>query len=297
MTIENSGSSSISHKTYYRSVWISDAHLCCKDAQAECLYDFLDSMRCENLYLVGDIIDIWALRRKWYWPNEYNDVIHKLLKFARRGSRVVFIPGNHDDLFRSYVGYNFGGIEVALNAIHETLEGKRYLIVHGDEFDTVVQYNSWLSHLGSWAYGHLITLNRLVDVIRRRLGKPHWSLSGAVKRRVKKAIKLVNRFETLLSEAAHRHNVDGVICGHIHQPAMYEIDGVHYCNTGDWVESCTAVVEDERGRMSLLEWRPEYDAKMPSNKPRPQSTIEARDEMPRLRRGALTIQELLGANP
>jgi UDP-2,3-diacylglucosamine pyrophosphatase LpxH len=268
MTTQHEASEKVSHKTYYRSVWISDAHLCCRDAQADCLYDFLDSMRCENLYLVGDIIDIWSLRRKWHWTSQYNDVIHKMLKCARRGARVVYIPGNHDDFFRSYVGYNLGGIEVALNTVHETLEGKRYLVVHGDEFDTVVQYHRWLSHLGSWAYGHLITLNRLVNVVRRRMGKPHWSLSGAVKRRVKKAVKLVNRFESVLSAAAKRQGVDGVICGHIHQPAMYDIDGVHYCNTGDWVESCTALVEDERGRLSLLNWRNEFDAKMLSEQSR-----------------------------
>lgn len=283
-------------KTYFRSVWISDAHLCCKDAQAECLYDFLNSIRCENLYLVGDIIDIWALRRKWYWPNQYNEVIHKLLKFARRGTRVVFIPGNHDDMFRSYVGYNFGGIEVALNAIHETRNGQRYLVVHGDEFDTVVQYHRWLSHLGSWAYGHLISLNRVVNVVRRRLGKPHWSLSGAIKRRVKKAVKLVNRFETVLSEAAHRHKVDGVICGHIHQPAMYDIDGVRYCNTGDWVESCTALVEDERGDISLLDWRPVYDAKTRTQTTTVEPVADLVEDLPGPRRGALTIEELLGAS-
>jgi UDP-2,3-diacylglucosamine pyrophosphatase LpxH len=241
-------------KTQYRSVWISDVHLCTKDSRAEELYDFLDGIRCDYLYLVGDIIDVWALRRKWHWPPMYNEVMHKLLKRSRHGAEVIYIPGNHDDFFRSFVGYTFGDIRVVQNARHETADGRQFLVLHGDEFDMVVKHHLWLAALGSRAYRRLITLNRMVNAVRRRLGKPYWSFSGAIKRRVKQAVSYVNRFEEILVSEARRHGVDGIICGHIHQPLIREIDGVLYCNAGDWVENCTALVEHQDGRLELLRW-------------------------------------------
>lgn len=250
---------------HYRSVWISDVHLCTRDSRADRLYSFLDGVTCDNLYLVGDIVDIWALQKKWYWPAMYNEVIHKLLKRSRRGARVTYIPGNHDEFFREFAGYHFGNVRVALNAVHETADGRRFLVLHGDEFDTVVRHHRWLSRLGGIAYGYLITLNRLVNAIRRMFGKPYWSFSGAVKRRVKQAVSFINRFEQLVVAEAKRRGVDGVICGHIHQPALREMDGILYCNTGDWVEHCTALVELPTGEIELIHWQTDADALDPQN--------------------------------
>lgn len=242
------------HGKTYRSVFISDVHLCARDAQSERLYEFLDGLRCDYLYLVGDVIDVWALRKKWYWPRQYNDVVHKLLKRSRKGAKVILIPGNHDDFFRDFLGTRFGDIEVRAHDYHTTADGRRFLVIHGDQFDTVVRYHRWLSVLSCWAYQYLITLNRLVNAVRRRLGKPYWSLAGAVKQRVKRAVKFISDFETTLIAEAKRQNVAGVICGHIHQPDLRRTDGILYLNTGDWVEHCTAIVEDETGRLSLITW-------------------------------------------
>ena len=242
----------MSEKPFYRSVWISDVHLCSRDAQADQLYDFLGSMKCDYLYLVGDIIDIGALRKRWFWPAFYNEVLHKLLKRARKGADVIYIPGNHDDFFRSFVGYHFGDIRVEANAIHETADGRRFLVAHGDEFDTVVKHHRWLAILGGRAYDKLVTINRLVNAVRSWFGMPYWSFAGAVKRRVKQAVKFVNRFEVLLSREAKRLGVDGVVCGHIHNPVIREVDGLLYCNTGDWIENCTALVEHPSGELELL---------------------------------------------
>ncbi len=248
-------------KRSYRSVWISDVHLCTKDCQTNLLYSFLDSIKCDYLYLVGDIIDMWALKKRWHWPNQYNEVVHKLLKRSRKGAKVLFIPGNHDDFFRAFVGYRFGEVEIVSKAHHMTADGRRFLVLHGDEFDTVVLYHNWLSRLGSWAYEYLIVVNRIVNAVRRRLNKPYWSLSGAIKRKVKQAVKYLTNFEDLLAHEAKRQRLDGVICGHIHQPAIQEMQGILYCNTGDWVENCTALVEHADGRLELIWWHQETDAR------------------------------------
>lgn len=247
--------------TFYRSVWISDVHLCSRDCQSDVVYNFLANIKCDYLYLVGDIIDVWALRRKWHWPTAYNEVVHKLLKRSRRGAKVTYIPGNHDEFFRDFVGYRFGDVKIEANAIHTTADGRRFLVMHGDEFDTVVRCRLWLTHLGDWAYRHLVVLNRLVNTVRRWQGKPYWSLSGAIKRKVKQAVTYLADFESLLATEAKRRGVDGVICGHIHAPAMRVVDGVQYCNTGDWIENCTALVEHEDGRLELLWWHKEMDAR------------------------------------
>lgn len=244
-------------KRHYRSVWVSDVHLCTKDCQAEALYAFLDGLRCDYLYLVGDIIDIWALQRRWHWPKQYNEVLHKLLKRSRKGSKVTFIPGNHDDLFRNFIGYTFGDVEILEHTYHETADGRKFLVLHGDEFDTVVQYHTWLSKAGSMAYRYLIMLNRLVNTVRRAFGWPYWSLSGVVKRRVKQAVNFMTRYEEILTREAKRQEVDGVICGHIHDPKIIERDGILYCNTGDWVENCSALVEHEDGTLEIVYWHEE----------------------------------------
>ncbi|MCO6435849.1 MAG: UDP-2,3-diacylglucosamine diphosphatase [Phycisphaerae bacterium] len=248
-------------KQYYRSVWISDLHLGNRDSQVDAIYSFLDSIHCDYLYLVGDIVDLWSLKRRWFWPKLYNEVLHKVLKRSRRGAKVIFIPGNHDEFFRDFVGYRFGDVEIRSQAIHETVDGKRLLVVHGDEFDAIVVYHKWLSKLGAWAYDYLIALNRWVNAFRRVLGMPYWSLSGAAKRRVKQAVKYVTNFEKVLSEKARREGVDGVICGHIHQPALRDADGVLYGNSGDWVENCTALVENEFGELELIWWRSRMDVR------------------------------------
>ncbi len=246
-------------KRFYRSVWISDVHMCTKDCRAEVLYTFLDSIKCDYLYLVGDIIDVWAMRNKWHWPKPYNEVVHKLLKRSRKGAKVYYIPGNHDEFFRGFVGYQFGDVEIVDHAYHETADGRRFLVLHGDEFDTLVRYHAWASRLGSWAYRYLIAVNRAFNAVRRRLGRPYWSLAGAIKRKVQQAVKHLTHFEDLLAGEARRQKVDGVICGHTHQPALREIEGILYCNTGDWIESCTALVELESGELEIVWWSAELE--------------------------------------
>lgn len=264
-------------KRFYRSVWISDVHLCTRDCQAEMLQSFLESIKCDYLYLVGDIIDVWALRRRWHWPVEYNEVLHRLLKRCRKGAQVIFIPGNHDEFFRGFVGYSFGDMRIAPRAYHITADGRKFLVLHGDEFDTVVRYRPWLSHLGTWAYNYLIAINRLVNGVRRWLGKPYWSFSGAIKRRVKQAVKYLTDFERILVREAQGQGVDGVICGHIHQPALCERSGILYCNTGDWVENCTALVEHEDGRLEIIWWHQELESRDAQGEPRDAGCIEDED--------------------
>lgn len=242
-------------KHFFRSVWISDVHLGTREAHTELLYDFLDSIRCDYLYLVGDIIDVWAMRKRWFWPVQYNELLHKLLKRSRKGAKVSYIPGNHDEFFREMVGYQFGDVEIVSHAYHETADGRRFLIRHGDEFDAVVRYHKWLAKLGDWAYGYLIILNRWLNAFRRRLQLPYWSLSGAVKRRVKHAVSYVTEFEDVLAREARKRKVDGVICGHIHEPTLREIDGILYCNCGDWIDHCSALVEHVDGRLEVIRWR------------------------------------------
>ena len=246
-------------KKTYRSVWVSDVHLGSRDAQSELFHHFLDTIRCDHLYLVGDIIDVWALKKTWYWPKQYNEVVHKLLKRARKGAHVSFIPGNHDEFFREFIGYTFGDIQVVDDFIHETADGRRFLVTHGDRFDAAVRVHPWMAKLGDWSYRKLVVVNRAYNAVRRWFGKPYFSLSGAIKRRVKGAVKFLNNFEKILVNEAHRRDVDGVICGHIHQPAKRMMDDIEYCNTGDWIENCTALVEHEDGRLELIWWHEVVD--------------------------------------
>ena len=238
----------------YRAIWISDIHLGTRGCKAEFLLDFLKHTDSETLYLVGDIIDIWRMRRSWYWIQLHNDVVQKLLRKARKGTRVIFIPGNHDEIFREYVENHFGGIEVASDAVHETADGRRLLVLHGDQFDTVVRYARWLAVLGDSAYAVALTLNHWLNGFRRWLGYPYWSLSAYLKHRVKNAVEYIGRFEVAVADEARRRGVDGVVCGHIHKAEIRDIDGVVYCNDGDWVESCTALVEHLDGRLEIVSW-------------------------------------------
>jgi UDP-2,3-diacylglucosamine pyrophosphatase LpxH len=237
-----------------RSVFISDVHLGFKGCRAEFLLDFLRRVECEQIYLVGDIIDLWSLQRSFYWPQAHNDVIRTLLGKAKHGTRVVYVPGNHDRAFRDHDGLTLGNVEIRLEAIHETVDGRRFLVLHGDEFDSIVRASPLLESLGSRAYDAALRLNRYVNAVRQMLGYPYWSLAAFLKHKVKNAVKYIANFERALAVEARRRGVDGVICGHIHRAEITEIDGILYCNDGDWVESCTTLVEDFAGRLSLLRW-------------------------------------------
>ncbi|GEO80417.1 UDP-2,3-diacylglucosamine diphosphatase [Pararhodospirillum oryzae] len=240
--------------TRYRAIFLSDIHLGTRGCKAEYLLDFLRYTESDTLYLVGDIVDGWRLRKNWHWPQAHNDVIQKLLRKVRKGSKVIFIPGNHDEFARGYCDAEFGGITVVREAIHEGADGRRYLVLHGDEFDGVVKYAKWLARLGDWAYNGLLEVNHWFNYGRRRMGLSYWSLSKYLKHKVKNAVKFIDDFETSMADLARRRDLTGVICGHIHQAEMRDVDGILYCNDGDWVESCTALVEHYDGRMEILHW-------------------------------------------
>jgi len=238
----------------FRSVFISDVHLGTRGCQAELLLDFIRSMECEQLYLIGDIIDGWKLKGGWHWPQSHNDVVQKVLRMARKGTAVIYVPGNHDEVARDYCGVHFGGVVIARDAIHTTLDGRTFLVTHGDEFDGVVQHAKWLAFLGDWSYRTILMLNTLFNHARRKMGFGYWSLSAFLKGKVKNALQFIENFEGAVADEARRRGVDGVICGHIHKAEMRDIDGITYINDGDWVESCTALVEHMDGRLELLEW-------------------------------------------
>ncbi len=239
----------------YRTLFLSDIHLGTRGCQAELLLDFLRHNDAETIYLIGDIVDGWRLKSGWYWPQAHNDVLQKLLRKVRKGARMIYVPGNHDEFARDYIGMVFGGVEVADHAYHMTADKKRLLIVHGDQFDIVVQHARWLAWLGDWAYTLALWLNLWFNKIRRRLGFPYWSFSAWAKLKVKNAVNFIGAFETALAEAARRHHANGVVCGHIHHAVIRDIDGITYINTGDFVESCTAVAEHEDGRLEVLCWQ------------------------------------------
>ncbi len=240
--------------THYRSVFISDVHLGTRGCQAELLLDFLRQMTCEQMYLIGDIVDGWRMKGGWYWPQSHNDVVQKILRLARKGAKVTYVPGNHDDRVRDFCGVHFGGVVVARDAIHQTADGRRFLVLHGDEFDGVVRHAPALALAGDLAYRIVLSLNTHLNRLRRRLGFGYWSLSAFLKSKVKNALQFIDSFEHAVSAEAHRRGVDGVICGHIHKAQMRDIDGIAYINDGDWVESCTALVEHTDGRLEILEW-------------------------------------------
>ena len=240
--------------THYRTLFLSDIHLGKRGCQADLFLDFLRYHDADTVYLVGDIIDGWALKGGWYWPQSHNDVIQKLLRKVRKGTRMVFIPGNHDEFARDYLGMNFGGVEVADSAIHETANGKRFLIIHGDQFDIVVSHARWIALLGDWAYEVALFTNNWFNKARRALGFPYWSFSAWAKLKVKDAVSFIGSFEKTLAEEARRQGAQGVVCGHIHHAVIREMEGITYVNTGDFVESCTAVAEHYDGRLEILTW-------------------------------------------
>lgn len=242
------------HREWFRTVWISDAHLGTPGCNAALLLDFLKSIECETLYLVGDMIDGWRLKKGWYWPAQHSDVVRAVLKMAKHGTRVIYVPGNHDEGLRDLIGLKLGDVEIAREHIHRAADGRTLLVVHGDEFDGVVLYARWLAFLGDHAYTLLLKGNRVFNRARRLFGLPYWSLSAYLKRRVKNAVQFVGRYEAAVAQAALDRGVDGVVCGHIHTAEIRRFGDVMYYNDGDWVESCTALVEDADGAMELIDW-------------------------------------------
>jgi UDP-2,3-diacylglucosamine pyrophosphatase LpxH len=238
----------------YRAIWLSDIHLGSSGCQANYLLDFLRHNESEYLYLVGDIIDGWQLKKGWYWPQAHNDVVQKVLRKARKGTHVVYIPGNHDEAVRQFTNLAFGDIHVREEVFHTTLAGKRLWVVHGDLFDGVIQHAKWLAYLGDSAYTVILVLNRWFNRIRSRLGFQYWSLSQYLKHQVKNAVNFISSFERVMTDEARRRGCDGVVCGHIHKAEIRDMDGLLYCNDGDWVESLSALVETLEGELRIVYW-------------------------------------------
>jgi UDP-2,3-diacylglucosamine pyrophosphatase LpxH len=236
---------------FYRTGWISDVHLGSRGSKAESLLQFLREHEFETLYIVGDLIDVWQLRRGIYWPQAHNDVIQKILRAGRKGTRVIYIPGNHDEFVAGFFGH-FGAVEIMPRDIHTTADGRRLLVIHGHELDTVVQNIKWLAYVGDVGYQILLQLNHPVNAIRRRLGLEYWSLSAYVKKNVKNAVSFIGAFEQAIVQYARRDDVQGVVCGHIHSPIIRTIENTSYYNSGDWVESLSALVEDSTGHIELI---------------------------------------------
>jgi UDP-2,3-diacylglucosamine pyrophosphatase LpxH len=239
-----------------RTVWLSDIHLGSPECRVNLLLDFLRHTRCEQLYLVGDIIDLEQLRRDFFWPESHTEALRLLLKKSEEGTRVVYLPGNHDHDLHALAGRTFGNIEIAAQTIHTTRDGRRLLVTHGDQFDAVVRTASLGVWLGGFACRRLLTLNRFVHWLHDRLNLPYWSLAQHVKSRFPGAQRYIERYQNATLAAAREARVDGVVCGHIHRADLRTVDGLMYCNDGDWVESCTALVESMSGELSLMRWRP-----------------------------------------
>ena len=236
----------------YKTVCLSDIHLGTRMSQADKLLEFIKTIETDNLLLVGDIIDGWAMSKSFYWPQAHNDVIQKLMRLARKGTKVTYLPGNHDEFLRNFGDHEFGNIKLVDQMIHIGIDGKKYLVIHGDQFDAVITNMKWLAHLGSWAYDFLIGVNVIVSWFRNKLKLPHWSLSAWAKYKVKQAVNFIGDYEENLTAFAHKRGADGIICGHIHHPNIRQIGDVEYMNCGDWVESCTALVEHHDGTWEII---------------------------------------------
>jgi UDP-2,3-diacylglucosamine pyrophosphatase LpxH len=239
---------------HYRTIWISDVHLGTPGCQAERLLDFLKHHESDRLYLVGDIIDGWQLKRRWYWTQAHNDVVQKILRKARKGTRVTYIAGNHDEGARQFIGLAFGGIDIRDEAVHTMADGRKFLVVHGDLYDAVVLYAKWLAIVGDHLYAFILKLNRWFNHIRAKLGFDYWSLSQYLKHKTKNAVNFMTQFETAVAMEARKRGFQGVVCGHIHRPQIRQINGITYCNDGDWVESLSALVETFEGELRIVEW-------------------------------------------
>jgi len=239
---------------HYRAIWISDVHLGTTGCQANYLLDFLKHNEADKFYLVGDIIDGWRLKKSFYWPQAHNDVVQKLLRKARKGTEVIYVPGNHDESARQFFGLSFGDIKVVEEVIHTTLDGKKLWVTHGDLFDGVMQYAKWLAYVGDTLYSFILYINRYFNMLRVKMGLQYWSLSQYLKHQVKNAVSYIADFEQIMAREARLRGCDGVVCGHIHKAEIREIDGLLYCNDGDWVESLTALVETRTGELKIIHW-------------------------------------------
>lgn len=242
------------HPKRFRAIWISDIHLGTTGCQAARLLEFLQSTESETLYLVGDIIDGWQLKRRWYWDQAHNNVVQNVLKKAKKGTEVIFVPGNHDESIRQFIDLDFGGIKIRDELVHVTARGKRMLVLHGDRFDGVIACAKWLAYVGDSLYTVILKFNQVFNNWRARAGLPYWSLSQYLKLKVKNAVSYISSFEHALAAEAKKKGYDGVICGHIHKPEIRDINGILYCNDGDWVESLSALVEDHSGQLRLVTW-------------------------------------------
>jgi len=254
----SSGKPAKREKQKYRTIWISDTHLGTRGCKADYLLHFLKSTQSERLYMVGDIIDGWQLRKGFYWSQTQSDVVRRVLKIAKKGTKVIYLPGNHDEGLRDYLNVNLAGITVVGEAVHKTADGRKILVMHGDQFDSIVLYAKWLAFLGDRSYQLLLRTNTVVNKVRATLGLPYWSLSAYLKGRVKNAVEFISRFEDAVCHAAAQRGVDGVVCGHIHHAEIKQMGEITYYNDGDWVESCTALVEHFDGRMELVDWSQAY---------------------------------------
>ncbi|MEM8781830.1 MAG: UDP-2,3-diacylglucosamine diphosphatase [Planctomycetota bacterium] len=274
---------------HYRTVFLSDTHLGSRASQAALLSRFLKHVRCEQLYLVGDIVDIWRMSQKWYWPGEHNNVIRRILNHTKHGTDVVFIPGNHDEGARQFLGLEFGGVRVEAFDVHATADGRRLFVTHGDHFDLVVRHHRLLSKLGGKAYEMLVNLNRPYNAGRRMLGLPRHSMSKAIKLKVKKACNFISEFEIALERETRQRGLDGVVCGHIHKPEIREAEGaddIAYYNCGDWIEDCTAIVEDHDGTIRLIYAEQELERLLDATGPAPSTPAEDSEEL-------LPLEELI----
>jgi UDP-2,3-diacylglucosamine pyrophosphatase LpxH len=238
----------------YRTIWISDVHLGTPGCQAKRLLEFLRATESEKLYLVGDIVDGWQLRRRWFWDQDHNNIVQLVLKKAKKGTQVIFVPGNHDESVRQFIDLDFGGIQIRDELVHVTADNRHMLVLHGDRFDGVIACAKWLAYVGDSLYTMILKWNQIFNYWRARAGLPYWSLSQYLKLKVKNAVSYISSFEDALAAEARKRGLDGVICGHIHKPEIREIDGILYCNDGDWVESLSALVEDGDGTLRLVTW-------------------------------------------
>ena len=238
----------------HRTIFISDTHLGTRGCKAETLADFLAHNDCDTLFLVGDIVDGWQMKRRWFWTDAQSQVVAQILRKVDQGRRVIFVPGNHDEFARDFAGRFFAGVAITNEALHETADGRMLWVLHGDRFDGVIACAKWLAHAGDWAYGMALRLNDALFALRKRAGLPYWSLSAWLKHKVKNAVEYISRFEEVVALEAQKRGVDGVVCGHIHHAEIRKIGDVLYLNDGDWVESCSALVEDARGTMEILRW-------------------------------------------
>lgn len=244
----------MSHELKFRSIFISDLHLGTSDCQAELLLEFLAATRSEYLYLVGDIVDLWKLQGSVYWPRTKNRIANLVFDKARSGTKVIYIPGNHDELLRDFAGSHINGIDVKLEDVHTTAAGERLLILHGDIFDDLVRNMRWVESLGNNLYELTMIVSRYYNRVRRILGFPYWSFAAFIKYKFKEAVRHIENFEEVAARHAGIKGYDGIVCGHIHHPNQRTLHGCRYLNTGDWVEHCSALTEDHTGRLTLIEW-------------------------------------------